>query len=157
LAVQAVEPYFKSVSGKLLSAQEPRYLAHGSLYDRAGHLLDELLCVRFAAGQSFTGEAVVELQAHGGTFHLQSIQKALLEANRELATVRLARPGEFTQRAFLNGKLDLTRAEAIADLIHSAPVWRGMRPRGNWRAICKEKSTLCARAWSACWPMRGRL
>jgi len=78
LAVQAVEPYFKSVSGKLLSAQEPRYLAHGSLYDRAGHLLDELLCVRFAAGQSFsTGEAVVELQAHGGTFHLQSIQKAL--------------------------------------------------------------------------------
>ena len=119
LAVQAVEPYFKSVSGKLLSAQEPRYLAHGSLYDREGHLLDELLCVRFAAGHSFTGEAVVELQAHGGTFHLQSIQKALLEANRDLLSLRLARPGEFTQRAFLNGKLDLTRAEAIADLIHS--------------------------------------
>jgi tRNA modification GTPase len=120
MAVQAVEPYFKSVSGKPLSKQEPRYLAHGSLYDGQGHLLDELLCVRFAAPHSFTGEAVVELQAHGGTFHLQSIQKALLEANREmLPPLRLARPGEFTQRAFINGKLDLTRAEAIADLIHS--------------------------------------
>jgi len=120
LALRAVEPLFKAASGQALSVQVPRLLAHGKLYDAEGHLLDELLCVRFKAPHSFTGEDVVELQAHGGTFHLQSIQKALLEANRHLEPpLRLAGPGEFTQRAFINGKLDLTRAEAIADLIHS--------------------------------------
>ncbi len=118
LAVAVVEPLFKAASGQALSAQLPRLLVHGHLYDAQGHLLDELLCVRFEAGHSFTGEVVVELQAHGGTFHLQSIQKALLEAGRDHG-LRLARAGEFTQRAFLNGKIDLTRAEAIADLIHS--------------------------------------
>lgn len=117
-ALAIVEPLFKAASGQALSAQLARLLVHGHLHDAQGHLLDELLCVRFEAGHSFTGEAVVELQAHGGTFHLQSIQKALLEAGRDHG-LRLARAGEFTQRAFLNGKIDLTRAEAIADLIHS--------------------------------------
>jgi tRNA modification GTPase len=117
-AVEVVAPLFKVASGQALSMQLPRFLVHGHLYDAQGGLLDELLCVRFEAGHSFTGEEVVELQAHGGTFHLQSIQKALLEAGRDHG-LRLARAGEFTQRAFLNGKIDLTRAEAIADLIHS--------------------------------------
>ena len=120
LAVKAVEPLFKAASGQALAAQTPRLLVHGKLFDQFGQLLDELLCVRFEAPHSFTGEDVVELQAHGGTFHLQSIQKALLEANSQLSPpLRLAGPGEFTQRAFVHGKLDLTRAEAIADLIHS--------------------------------------
>jgi tRNA modification GTPase len=119
-AVEAVEPLFRASSGEALSAQSPRLLVHGRLYDTSGNLLDELLCVRFEAPHSFTGETVVELQAHGGTFHLQSLQKALLEANRYLEPpLRLAGPGEFTQRAFMHGKIDLTRAEAIADLIHS--------------------------------------
>jgi tRNA modification GTPase len=119
-AVRAVEPLFKAASGLALSAQRPRLLVHGRLFDGAGTLLDELLCVRFEAPHSFTGEAVVELQAHGGTFHLQALQKALLDVNRHLdPPLRLAGPGEFSQRAFINGKMDLTRAEAIADLIHS--------------------------------------
>ncbi len=120
-ALQAIEPLFKASAGLSLSAQPPRVLVHGKLYDHSGRLLDELLCVRFEAPHSFTGEAVVELQAHGGTFHLQSVQRALLEANRHLEPpLRLAGPGEFSRRAFINGKLDLTRVEAIADLIHSS-------------------------------------
>jgi tRNA modification GTPase len=119
-AVKAVEPLFKATDGKALATQAPRLLVHGKLYDAQGALLDELLCVRFEGPHSFTGEDVVELQAHGGTYHLQSIQKALLEANKDLQPpLRLAGPGEFTQRAFIHGKMDLTRAEAIADLIHS--------------------------------------
>jgi tRNA modification GTPase len=117
-AVAVIEPLLKSALP--LSKQQARLLVHGRLHDESGALLDELLAVRFQAPQSFTGEDVVELQAHGGTYHLQALQHALLEAGRHLLPpLRLARPGEFTQRAFMNGKLDLTRAEAVADLIHS--------------------------------------
>src|SRR5688572_30491206 len=76
--------------------------------------MDEVLCVRFQAPHSFSGEDVVELHAHGGAFHLRAMLKTILGEE-----VRLARPGEFTQRAFINGKMDLTRAEAVADLINS--------------------------------------
>ena len=120
LAVELVAPFFVAEDGKALGAQAPRYLAFGKLVDRQGALLDEALVVRFAAPHSFTGEDVVELQAHGGTFHLRRLVELLLQAGQGLpGLVRLARPGEFTQRAFIAGKLDLTRAEAVADLIQS--------------------------------------
>lgn len=120
-AVAVVEPYFRSVDGRALAEQPARFFAFGRLQDRDGHLLDEAMVVRFAAPRSFTGEDVVELHAHGGSFHLNRLVALLLEgaAGRELPA-RLARPGEFTQRAFLAGKIDLTRAEAVADLIHAA-------------------------------------
>lgn len=122
-AVDAVAPLFKGADGISLEGQAPRYLAFGRLYSPAGEVLDEVLVVRFVAPQSFTGEDVVEVHAHGGTFHLRELQSALLEGSKDLLPpVRLARPGEFTQRAFLNGKMDLTRAEAVADLIHSGSV-----------------------------------
>lgn len=120
-AVEVVEPLFKAADGRPLSGQPPRFLAFGRLIRASGGLLDEVMVVRFAGGHSFTGEDVVEIQSHGGTFHLREIQSALLEAGSHfLPALRLARPGEFTQRAFLNGKMDLTRAEAVADLIHSS-------------------------------------
>ncbi len=82
-------------------------------------VLDEGLAVAFHAPRSLTGEDVVEFHLHGGALHLATCLEALLDAGRTLAPgrVRLARPGEFLERAFLAGKLDLTRAEAIADLI----------------------------------------
>lgn len=76
-------------------------------------LIDEGLLLSFAAPRSFTGEDVVEFQIHGGPWVLQRL---LDELTRQHA-IRLARPGEFTERAFLNGKLDLVQAEAVADLI----------------------------------------
>jgi tRNA modification GTPase len=111
-AVAAVEPHFVSADSRPLSAQAPRLLQFGRWMD-SGEAVDEVLCVRFEAPHSFTGEDVVEVHAHGGSFHLQAMLQGLLRSTR------LARPGEFTQRAFVNGKMDLTRAEAVADLIRS--------------------------------------
>jgi tRNA modification GTPase len=99
-------------------------LRHGRLMvgmglDARSEALDEGLAVAFHAPRSLTGEDVVELHLHGGALHLGSCLEALLATGRAIAPgrIRLARPGEFLERAFLAGKLDLTRAEAIADLI----------------------------------------
>ena len=78
----------------------------------SGHLIDEVLASVFRAPRSYTGEDTVEFSGHGSPFILGQILEALLGAG-----ARLAQPGEFTQRAFLNGKLDLAQAEAVADLI----------------------------------------
>lgn len=80
----------------------------------SGELLDEALVVHMHAPKSYTGEDVVELQCHGGPVVLRRVLDAALEAG-----ARPARPGEFTERAFLNGRLDLTQAEAVADLIEA--------------------------------------
>jgi tRNA modification GTPase len=119
-AVAGASLLFRARDGRPLAAQAPRYLASGRLIGGHGELLDEVLCVRFEAPASYTGEEVAEVHAHGGAYHL----RALLQAYLERAAVgglrlRIARPGEFTQRAFVHGKLDLAKAEAVADLIHS--------------------------------------
>lgn len=86
----------------------------GILTDQNGDLLDEVLVTVFANGRSFTGEESVEISCHGSMFIQQKIITALLNVG-----ARMANAGEFTQRAFLNGKLDLSQAEAVADLIAS--------------------------------------
>jgi len=82
--------------------------------DAHGQAIDEGLALLFEAPRSFTGETVLELQGHGGPVVMQLLLEAALDAG-----ARLARPGEFSERAYLNGKIDLAQAEAIADLIHS--------------------------------------
>ncbi|MFZ5471486.1 MAG: tRNA uridine-5-carboxymethylaminomethyl(34) synthesis GTPase MnmE [Myxococcota bacterium] len=91
----------------------PRHAYFTELVDAAGTLLDQGLLLYFQAPHSFTGEDVVELHAHGSPRLMQLLLAAVLADGR----VRLAEPGEFTRRAFLCGKLDLTRAEAVADLV----------------------------------------
>jgi tRNA modification GTPase len=91
----------------------PRHAYLAEFVDAEGRTLDEGLFLYFRAPHSFTGEDVVELQAHGGPRLLQLLLGRVLEDER----VRPARPGEFTRRAFLHGRLDLTRAEAVADLV----------------------------------------
>jgi tRNA modification GTPase len=119
-AVEVVQACFRAADGKALARQDPRVMVFGKLLDEQGLVVDEALVVRFEERQSFTGETVVEIHAHGGSFHLQQVQASLLALSRALLPPpRLARPGEFTQRAFLNGKMDLTKAEAVADLIES--------------------------------------
>jgi tRNA modification GTPase len=90
----------------------PRRVQFRSFRDATGELIDSGLILYFAAPKSFTGEDVVEFQGHGGPVVLQMLLDELLAAG-----ARLARPGEFTERAYLNGKLDLAQAEAVADLI----------------------------------------
>ncbi|WP_434346802.1 tRNA uridine-5-carboxymethylaminomethyl(34) synthesis GTPase MnmE [Myxococcus virescens] len=91
----------------------PRHAYLASFVDAEGRSLDEGLFLYFRGPQSFTGEDVVELQAHGSP----RLLRLLLTRALEDARVRPAAPGEFTRRAFLNGRLDLTRAEAVADLV----------------------------------------
>lgn len=81
---------------------------------RAGTQVDEVLCAVMRAPRTFTREDVVEISCHGGILSTKTVLDTILECG-----ARLADPGEFTQRAFLNGRLDLTQAEAVADLIHS--------------------------------------
>jgi len=93
---------------------EPRYATLTTIYDSEDTLIDEAIVIYFKAPHSFTAEHVVEIQCHGGFIVAQSILKATLNAGARLAT-----PGEFSKRAFFNGRIDLSEAEAIAQLIEA--------------------------------------
>lgn len=93
----------------------PRRATLRTFFDSASETIDLGIALFFPGPSSFTGEDVLELQGHGSPVVLQALLASVLSAG-----ARLARPGEFTERAFLNGKIDLTQAEAIADLIESA-------------------------------------
>ncbi len=103
---------FKLADGGAVGSGEPGKLRLGTLLDEQGRPLDQAMAVWFRAPHSYTGEDCCELHCHGSPTVLTLALEALFAQG-----VRQARPGEFTQRAFLNGKLDLTRAEAVADLI----------------------------------------
>jgi tRNA modification GTPase len=98
---------------------EARRATHLAFLDARGEPIDEGLALWFPAPYSYTGEAVLELQAHGGPVVLQLLLARCLEAGAHIG-LRLAMPGEFTERAFLNDKLDLAQAEAVADLIDAS-------------------------------------
>lgn len=102
----------KAVLGRL---PDPRRAARCDFLGAHGDRVDEGLALYFQAPHSYTGEEVLELQGHGGTVVTHEVLAAVLDAG-----ARLAEPGEFTRRAFLNGKLDLAQAEAVADLIDAA-------------------------------------
>ena len=87
---------------------------HGKVTAADGTEIDEALCLIFRAPKSYTGEDTVEIQGHGGPVVLKKILRRCLDGG-----ARMAEPGEFTKRAFLNGKMDLVQAEAVADLIHA--------------------------------------
>ncbi|PVZ68232.1 tRNA uridine-5-carboxymethylaminomethyl(34) synthesis GTPase MnmE [Pelagibaculum spongiae] len=109
-------PRASPVAEKLLGFEpQVRYAHYAPFNDAQGEILDQGIALYFAAPNSFTGEDVVELQGHGGPVVMDMLLKQVLECG-----VRLARPGEFSERAFLNDKLDLAQAEAIADLISAS-------------------------------------
>jgi tRNA modification GTPase len=101
-----------AVLGKL---PQPRLASFGPFRDRQGETVDQGVALYFPAPHSYTGEAVLELQGHGGPVVMQALLSACVDAG-----ARIAEPGEFTRRAFLEGKLDLAQAEAVADLIDAA-------------------------------------
>ncbi len=121
-----LQPLARSLCGRTLRPREARYTA---FLDHFGQAIDHGLAIYFPAPHSFTGEDVLELQAHGGSVLLQLLLSRVIQAGTEIEDVdrqpllpglRLALPGEFSERAFLNGKIDLTQAEAIADLIDAS-------------------------------------
>ncbi len=109
-------PQAKALSEQITKKQlKPRFAHYGPFYDRNNQQIDEGLALFFPGPNSFTGEDVLELQGHGGPVVLDMLLSNIVASN-----VRMANPGEFSERAFLNDKMDLTQAEAIADLIDSA-------------------------------------
>ena len=111
-AIEAAAAVFRPASGKSLAEYESRRLVYGTLLGPDGAPIDQALATISRAPRSYTGEDTAEFQCHGSPAVLQLGLEALFAQG-----VRQAGPGEFTRRAFLNGKLDLTQAEAVADLI----------------------------------------
>jgi tRNA modification GTPase len=109
-----IAPVIEAICGRQLQARQATYLP---FRDAQGVAIDQGLALHFPAPHSYTGEDVLELQAHGGPVVLQLLLARCLEAMPQL---RVAQPGEFTERAFLNDKIDLAQAEAIADLIDAS-------------------------------------
>ena len=103
----------KAILGKVPELRKAEYLTFKSI---SGNALDKGLALYFKGPNSFTGEDIIEFQGHGGPVILDMLLKEILS----IPKVRIAKPGEFSEQAFLNDKLDLTQAEAIADLINSS-------------------------------------
>jgi len=124
-------------NGILGSLPKPRHATYGNFLDDKGDVLDQGIALYFPAPHSYTGEEVLELQGHGGPAVMQMLLQRCLDLG-----ARLAQPGEFTRRAFLNDKLDLAQAESVADLIEantSEAARSAMRSlRGEFSAAIRE-------------------
>lgn len=113
-AITITDRIFKSESGSKLAERKPYTLTFGRILSTEGEMIDEVLVSLFRAPHSYTGEDSVEISCHGSSYILQQVMQLLIKSG-----CRAAGPGEYTQRAFLNGKMDLSQAEAVADLIAS--------------------------------------
>ena len=111
-AFDVLDRVFAPANGKPMSAHPPRVMVYGAVIDAEGRVIDRALAVRFAAEHSYTGEAGAELHCHGSPVVLNETLLAAFAAG-----ARQAKAGEFTKRAFLSGKMDLTEAEAVVDLV----------------------------------------
>src|SRR5206468_3522259 len=116
VSAKSVAQIIDAVCARALKPREATYLP---FLASDGSVIDQGLAIHFPAPHSYTGEDVLELQAHGGPVVLQLLLARCLEAGRDIG-LRIAEPGEFTERAFLNDKLDLAQAEAVADLIDAS-------------------------------------
>ena len=112
-ALMKVKPFFKSRKDISISDIKSHSIIYGD-FTYNDEIIDEVVLSYFAKGKSFTGQETVEISCHGSTYIQKTIIEKLLTNN-----IRLAKAGEFTMRAFLNGKFDLTQAEAVSDLIYS--------------------------------------
>ena len=113
-AITITDKIFTPVSGAPLSDRKPYTLTFGHITNEIGEIVDEVLVSLFRGPHSYTGEDSTEISCHGSSYILQQVMQLLIKNG-----CRAAGPGEFTQRAFLNGKMDLSQAEAVADLIAS--------------------------------------
>ena len=113
-AINITSNIFTPISGQSLDERKPYTLTFGKILSSEGEIIDEVLVSVFRAPHSYTGEDSTEISCHGSSYILQQVMRRLIECG-----CRTALPGEYTQRAFLNGKMDLSQAEAVADLIAS--------------------------------------
>lgn len=116
-SIPLMDRLFRPMNGRPMSLAKDRTLVYGRLYNAAGDLLDICLCTISHGPGSYTGEDTAELQCHGSPVVLRTVLDELFRLG-----ARHARPGEFTKRAFLNGRMELTAAEAVADLIDAESI-----------------------------------
>lgn len=114
-AIEITSRLFTPMQGKPLSERKPYTLTFGKILSAQGEIIDEVLVSLFRAPHSYTGEDSTEIMCHGSSYILQQVLQLLIQNG-----CRSALPGEYTQRACLNGKMDLSQAEAVADLIASS-------------------------------------
>jgi len=112
----SIAPVIEAILGSRASALVPRCALYAEFLADDGTEIDHGVALYFPAPHSYTGENVLELQGHGGPIVLRMLLARCLQAGSAIG-LRIAEPGEFTQRAFLNDRLDLAQAEAVADLI----------------------------------------
>jgi len=148
-------PEARAIAGPLLRLRHPlapaqaRFAEVLDIEDKSSadagvrEVLDEAVVTWFQAPHSYTGEDVVEIAAHGSPVLLDYILRACVRNG-----ARLAEPGEFTQRAFLAGRLDLTQAEAVHDLIESTTLHQARVPRGNSAERCRDRLRQSRKSWS---------
>ena len=113
-AIEITDKIFTPANGKSLVDAKPNTLHYGEVKDKEGNTIDDVLVSVFKAPHSYTGENSTEISCHGSRYILQQVLQRLIEVG-----CRQAEPGEYTRRAFMNGKMDLSQAEAVADLIAS--------------------------------------
>ena len=113
-AIRLTDSIYRAASGHPLASAAPYTLSFGQIVDADGSIVDEVLISVFRAPHSFTGQDSTEISCHGSAYILQKVSQLLISKG-----CRQAEPGEYTQRAFLAGKMDLSQAEAVADLIAS--------------------------------------
>ncbi len=133
-AIEMADALFKPLSGKKMSASEDRKLVFGNLYTRAGEILDVCLCTISHGPKSYTGEDTAEFQCHGSPVVLRSLLEELFALG-----ARQAGPGEFTKRAFLNGRMELCSAEAVADIIDAESVEAAKNAAGQLSGAIGDK------------------
>lgn len=114
-AIEIVDKYFKTKSGKKLTQCTTHTIHYGHFYNEDGKLIDECLVSIMRKPKTFTSEDIVEINCHGGYLTVDTILKIILATD----DVRIAQPGEFTKRAFLNGRIDLAQAESVIDIIRA--------------------------------------
>ena len=108
-AIEVSDKVFHGVRGKYLTDAKGNTLHYGEILDKEGKTIDDVLVSVFRAPHSYTGENSTEISCHGSAYILNQVVKALIDAG-----CRQAQPGEYTQRAYMNGKMDLSQAEAVA-------------------------------------------
>ncbi|WP_456397808.1 tRNA uridine-5-carboxymethylaminomethyl(34) synthesis GTPase MnmE [Desulfurobacterium sp.] len=113
-ALEILKKVFRTKSGKPKKSFENRKMTYGIIVDEKGEEIDEVLAVYMKGPKTFTGEDVVEIHSHGGIYVVRKILRTVLSCG-----ARLAEPGEFTKRAFINGRIDLVQAEAINEIINA--------------------------------------
>ena len=136
-AASIAERCFKPLGHKSLLEHKPKELVYGDLLDSGGQPIDRVLCTYSLGPNSYTGENTAELQCHGSPMVLALGLEALFAAG-----ARQAGAGEFTKRAFLNGRLDLAQAEAVGDLLSARS-----RERASWPGRCPGGSETFTPPW----------